>query len=84
MKKNTPESAAQRKPVSTKLSAIAFDMVDAEARSTDGNTIAKRIAKGEPMKSAEALGPDYSVDKRRNARREHTNHFTNRAPKKSQ
>ena len=84
MKKRPTESAAQRKPASRTLSAIGFDIADAKARSTDGNTITKRIAKGEPMKSAESLGPDYSVDKRRNARREHTNHFTNRAPKKSQ
>jgi hypothetical protein len=35
------------------------------------------------MKRAASLGPDYSVDKRREARREHSNHFTNRAPAKS-
>lgn len=84
MKKNPTEGASKRKPATTKLSAIGFEIVDAEARSTDGNTITKRMAKGEPIKGAEALGPEYSVDKRRKAHREHSNHFTNRAPKKSQ
>jgi hypothetical protein len=45
--------------------------------------IAAKIAKGQPMNHAASLGPDYSVDKRREARREHSNHFTNRAPTKS-
>jgi len=84
MKKHVTESAAQRKSISTNLSTSGPEIVDADARSTDGTTIAKRIAKGQPMKSTEALGPDYSVDKRRKARREHTNHFTNRAPAESQ
>ena len=81
MKKKVIESAAQRAITPNKLSSIG---ADAEARSTDGTTIAKRIAKGQPMKSATSMGPDYSVDKRREARREHTNHFTNRAPAESQ
>ncbi len=80
MKKQPTENASQRAPVSNKLSAIGLTIVDAEARSTDSVTIAKRIAKGQPMKSAASLGPDYSVDKRREARHKHTNHFTNRAP----
>lgn len=84
MKKQSTEGPAHRKLASTKLRAIGFEVDDAKACSTDGNAIAKPIAKVEPMKSDAALGPDYSVDKRRVARREHTNHFTNRAPKKSQ
>jgi hypothetical protein len=51
---------------------------------SDGTAVAKSIAKGQPMKSDVSLGPDYSVDKRREARRKHTNHFTNRAPADSQ
>ena len=84
MKKQSTENASQRIPVSKKMTAIGLDIVDAESRSTDSSTIAKRISKGQPMKSAASLGPDYSVDKRREARREHTNHFTNRAPAESQ
>lgn len=56
----------------------------AEEHPTDEGAIGKPIAKDQPRKDAAALGPDYSVDKRRDARREHTNHFTNRAPKESQ
>ncbi len=83
MKKQSIESGTQRKPASNKLKAAGLTIVDADTRSTDSVAIAKRIAKGQPMKSAASLGPDYSVDKRREARREHTNHFTNHAPDKS-
>ena len=80
MKKQITENGAGNKKTSEKLSAIAFEIVDGQAQSANNGAIAKRIAKGQPMKTADALGPDYSVDKRRDARREHTNHFTNRAP----
>jgi hypothetical protein len=79
--KKTPVS---RKVPPVKIIAIGFESdKTAEPVKDNSAAIAARIAKGQPMKATASLGPDYSVDKRREARREHTNHFTNRAPTKS-
>lgn len=83
MKKKTTKNDEQQPLVTKKLTAIGLTILDTDAPTRDDATTAKRIAKGQPIKSAESLGPDYSVDKRRNARREHSNHFANRAPAKS-
>ena len=83
MKKESAISATSSKAKGQKLIAIGLD-IDTAATAKDNSTaVAAQIKKGQPMKSEASLGPDYSVDKRRNARREHTNHFTNRAPAKS-
>ncbi len=82
MKKHVTHEAGTKKSGQKKLRAIEFEV--SEAVPAVINATANPIARGEPMKSAEAPGPEYSVDKRRNARREHSNHFTSRAPKKSQ
>ena len=83
MKKESTPRPSAKKTAPTKLIAIGLEM-DADAPIKDNSkAIAAQIKKGQPMKNAASLGPDYSVDKRRAARREHTNHFTNRAPSTS-
>ncbi len=83
MKKESTKRPQTGKPAPHKLIAIGLD-IDAGTPAKDtGKVIAVQIKKGQPMKNADSLGPDYSVDKRRAARREHTNHFTSRAPAKS-
>ncbi len=83
MRKESTTRPSSAKAAPHKLIAIGLDM-DVGAPAKDASVaIAAQIKKGQPMKNAASLGPDYSVDKRRKARREHTNHFTNRAPVKS-
>ncbi len=81
MKKKPTENKAQRRHLTDNPDVQSADIAP---NVSDGTAVAKSIAKGQPMKSAASLGPDYSVDKRREARRKHTNHFTNRAPADSQ
>jgi hypothetical protein len=85
MKKDAAQRPANAQPSRLNLFAIGLEL-EASPRDTqtpDGEAIAVQIKKGQPMKRADALGPDYSVDKRRQARQEHTNHFTSRAPSES-
>jgi hypothetical protein len=83
MKKKSVKEASPSKSVPNQLGSIGVKIISADAVVNDNSVaVAARIVKGQPMKSAATLGPDYSVDKRRIARQEHTNHFTNRAPKK--
>ena len=81
-KESTPRPTAT-KAAPYKLIAIGLEMDADEPINDNSRAIAAKIKNGQPMNSTASLGPDYSVDKRREARREHTNHFTNRAPKKS-
>jgi hypothetical protein len=83
MRKKSPTPSKQNMPVLNPLLVMEIDILAIDSMEKDkSHAIAARIAKGQPMKNSASLGPDYSVDKRRIARQEHTNHFTNRAPKK--
>lgn len=84
MKKQSPESAQAQAAPKKKLVAIGLTIDDAEINVTDEAASAQRVAKkNQQLKQATAASPSYSVDKRREARKEHTNHFTNRAPSES-